>query len=539
LFKQHLNNPWALEDIRSVPLGGTRRLVGIAAGHHTLAAGPVVLVTPSEGMNNANAIRIVTPDILPPEGGMSGTAVSAGGVRDGSGYYMSPWPLSDKYFLVAYTYGPKQNAPAGYGIYLIDVFGNKELLYRDPSISCFTPIPLRPRRRPTIVTDITDARQPDATLAVADVAHGVDGVTPEQVRFVRISERLVWPYDNERGGQRYHEVPHTRELVPNWTPVRILGEVPVESDGSAHFRVPADTPVYFQLLDENHMELRRMRSFISFQPGETRMCVGCHETRGEAPVSDAFPRALAREPDVPAPPPWGTKPLSFLRDVQPIFDKHCVRCHEGLSPAAGLDFSGGLRPRKVIPAFAANRAYETIRSQELVARSNIHDDARVTRPLAFGSHVSKLVEVLRHGACGARTQLSDEDWYRLVTWIDGNAPYHDRFLDKRSPTLTYDFTTDAEFLTAMKSIHARRCQPCHDPSDVTQSHFVDVQHPQRSLFLTAPLTKNGGGRQTCTAAVYNGTTDPDYQQVLGLVNRAVQRAWENPRRDLAGLKTGH
>ncbi len=400
LFKQHLNNPWALEDIRSVPLGGTRRLIGIAAGHHTLAAGPVVVVTPSQGMNNADAIRIVTPDILPPEGGMSGTAVSEGGVRDGSGYYMTPWPLSNKYFLVAYTYGTKQNAPAGYGIYLIDVFGNKELLYRDPSISCFSPIPLHARRRPTVVTDITDAQQPDATLAIANVAHGVDGVTPEQVRFVRISERLVWPYDNERGGQRYHEVPHTRELVPNWTPVRILGEVPVESDGSAHFRIPADTPVYFQLLDEHYMELRRMRSFISLQPGETRMCVGCHESRGEAPVSDAFPLALARAPDIPDPPPWGTKPLSFLRDVQPIFDKHCVQCHEGLSPAAGLDFSRGLRPREAIPAFAANRAYETIRSQELVARSNIHDDARVTQPFAFGSHLSKLVEVLRHGVCG-------------------------------------------------------------------------------------------------------------------------------------------
>ncbi len=143
LFKQHLNNPWALEDVRSIPMGGTRRLVAIAAGHHTLAAGPVVIITPSEGMNAARAIRIVTPDVLPPEGGMSGATVDEGGVRDGSGYYMTPWPLSNKYFLVSYSYGARQNEPAGYGIYLIDVFGNKELLYRDPGISCFSPIPLR------------------------------------------------------------------------------------------------------------------------------------------------------------------------------------------------------------------------------------------------------------------------------------------------------------------------------------------------------------------------------------------------------------
>jgi hypothetical protein len=535
LFKQHLNDPWALEDIRSIPVGGTRRLVGIAAGHHTLAAGPVVVVTPSVGMNDAASIRIVTADVLPPEGGMSGTPVAEGGVRDGSGYYMTPWALSDKYFLVSYTYGAKQNAPRGYGIYLVDVFGNKELIYRDSSISCFSPIPLRSRPRPPVVTDITSTEQSKATLAVANVAHGVDGVSTEQVRFLRISERLVWPYDNERGGQRYHEVPHTQELVPNWTPVRILGEVPVEPDGSAHFQIPADTPVYFQLLDKDRMEIRRMRSFISLQPGETRMCVGCHETRGEAPVAKLFPLALLHDPQLPTPPPWGAKPISFLRDVQPIFDRHCVGCHHGLSPAGGLDFSPGLRPRHVIPAFSANRAYETIRSQKLVARSNIHDDARVTQPYMFGSHLSKLVQVLKHGACSQRARLSADEWYRLVTWIDANAPYHDKFLDKRSTVPTYDFTTDQGLLHAIRSVHEQRCQQCHDPNDVTQPHWIDVKHPEKSLFLVAPLARDSGGNQTCGVAVYGSVTDADYQRVLTLTEQAVRRAWQFPRRDLEGL----
>ena len=54
----------------------------------------------------------------------------------------------------------------------------------------------------------------------------------------------------------------------------MIGTVPLEADGSAQFKVPVDQAVYFQLLDENQMELRRMRSFISFQPGEQRACVG-------------------------------------------------------------------------------------------------------------------------------------------------------------------------------------------------------------------------------------------------------------------------
>ena len=40
IFKQHFVNPWALEDTRSIP--GSAKLVAIAAGHHTLAAGPLV-----------------------------------------------------------------------------------------------------------------------------------------------------------------------------------------------------------------------------------------------------------------------------------------------------------------------------------------------------------------------------------------------------------------------------------------------------------------------------------------------------------------
>ncbi len=78
LFKQHLNEPWALEDARSIPHSGKNKLVAVAAGHHTLAAGPIVIITPSVGMNDPAAIRIVTPDVWPPEGGMSGTPVAAG-----------------------------------------------------------------------------------------------------------------------------------------------------------------------------------------------------------------------------------------------------------------------------------------------------------------------------------------------------------------------------------------------------------------------------------------------------------------------------
>ena len=69
----------------------------------------------------------------------------------------------------------------------------------------------------------------------------------------------------------------------DWGTARVIGTVPVEDDGSAHFRVPADQTVYFQALDENFLELRRMRSNVTFVAGERRTCIGCHESKPIAP----------------------------------------------------------------------------------------------------------------------------------------------------------------------------------------------------------------------------------------------------------------
>ena len=522
LFKQHLNDPWALEDVRSIP--GSTKLVAIATGHHSLAAGPVVIIDPRGGPNNPAGIRIVTPGVLPPEGGMSGTPVEEGGVLGSGGFYMTPWALSEKSFLVSYS--GNQTDPTGYAIYLIDVYGTKELIYRDPNISCFVPIPLRPRPRPPILPDATDPSEPYAVCTLQNVGYGVQGVPREAIRYVRISKRDQWPYDNEYGGQRYER--DAKAVMINWSPARVIGTVPVEADGSACFRVPAETPVYFQLLDENHMELRRMRSFISFQPGEVRGCVGCHETRAEAPRADRFPLALLRQPRIPTPPPWGDRAISFLRDVQPVFDKHCVRCHGGLKPEGELDFSGGLTARY-------NRAYDTILAHNLVARSNVGDDAKITPPLAFGSHKSKLIEVLRDREHGDEVKLSRNEWLRLVTWIDANAPYHDGFINKRLDPMPYDLPADRELTDRIAAVHAKRCNSCHQPAEVTRADWIDIRRPRRSLFLTAPLANKAAGTARCGKIVYTDRSDPDYQAVLQMVQAAAQKAWEQPRRDLRAL----
>ncbi len=53
----------------------------------------------------------------------------------------------------------------------------------------------------------------------------------------------------------------------------------------------------------------------------------------------------------------------------------------------------------------------------------------------------------------------------------------------------------------------------------------------------APLAKSAGGTQRCGTQIYESQNDPDYQAVRELVEAAVKRAWENPRRDLRALAT--
>jgi hypothetical protein len=538
VFKQHFVNPWSLEDVRSIP--GSKKLVCIAAGHHTLAAGPLVVVDPSLGINEPKGMSIVTPDVKPPEGGMDGVLAIEGGTQDGGGLYSTPWALSEKCFLASYTYSNKETDAKGYALYVVDVFGNKELIHRDPAISCFMPMPLRSRPRPPVFPEFVDLTKDRATCIISDVSFGSEEIA-DRIRYVRMAEPIGWPYDNQLGGQRYGEKgPH----LINWTPIRILGDVPVERDGSAHFEVPADTAVYFQLLDENRMELRRMRSFISFQPGEIRACAGCHETRGRSPRSHSAPLAASLPPRALIPPPWGDRPVSFLRDIQPILDRHCVQCHGGLKPAGGLDFCGGLTDWSreyeqawgLVPGYGFNRAFETITRSNLVATAEPNlQDASITPPLAYGAHASKLFKALDSPAQRKRSPLTADELLRMTMWMDANAPYHDRFVNKRANEKAYDIATDKALAQKIAVVQERRCGACHKTAEVTRLDWIDLQHPEHTLFLRAPLSKSAGGTESCKAPVYKDASDPDYQSVRELVTTAARKAWQSPRRDLQSL----
>ena len=122
---------------------------------------------------------------------------------------------------------------------------------------------------------------------------------------------------------------------------RILGDAPVEADGSAYFEAPPDRFLFFQLLDQQGRMIQSMRSGTTAMPGEQVGCVGCHENRRTSVLTDGMPLAMHRPASVLKPWYGPEREFSYLAEVQPVFDKHCVSCHDYGKEAGGGGGGGG------------------------------------------------------------------------------------------------------------------------------------------------------------------------------------------------------
>ena len=420
VYKNMLVRPAAMINACSIP--DSRRIVTIAVGHHGGMAGPVVLVDNRRNRRTAEGMTNVTPEISYP--GLFPMTGHMGSFRE-------PYPFSEKFFLVSHgPAGVKHKKGAEYAIYVLDAWGNRAELYRDPDISCYQATPLRPRRRPTEISPLAQSEngkgKNSVTMFMLDVYQGLTGIERGRVRYVRVMEamNLSW-YDTWRAGKQGDGTGMQASAVSRAGDVaikKVHGIATVRDDGSAYFTVPAETNIFFQALDENYMELHRMRTFLNLMPGEHRSCIGCHEVRRKAPhLRRVGPQAMDHPVQALYPQPGDTGPRSvhYALDVQPIFDKHCLGCHSGKEPKGDLDLTGELTG-------LWTRSYENLTKKALV--SYLHtcgfgsSHLPVEPPLTFGSHRSKLVERIRKPPCKAK--ITREEFIKIVTWIDANAPYY-------------------------------------------------------------------------------------------------------------------
>jgi hypothetical protein len=210
----------------------------------------------------------------------------------------------------------------------------------------------------------------------------------------------------------------------------VHGIATVYEDGSAFFTVPANKNLFFQALDENYMELHRMRTFINLMPGENRSCVGCHEFRRKAPNLRDTARPLAMAQGVkalyPQPGDAGPRAVHYPLDVQPVLDKHCVSCHSGAAPKGNLVLTGEPAGNFFTRSYEALTDFDPVTKKRLVSYLQTSgfgsSHIPLEPPLSFGSHRSKLVEQIRKDPCKAG--VTKEEFIKIVTWIDANAPFY-------------------------------------------------------------------------------------------------------------------
>jgi hypothetical protein len=448
--------PWGMFDIR--PLPESRKFMALVSSYFDYAYGSVILIDPaiSEYGDLSEKIQRLTPDQTWPGQGEQNRF--AGPCR-----YATPWPLGERFFLCGYDpearfeHGPLNR----YALYLVDAFGNKVLLYRDPNVACQSPMPVRPRRRPLVIPHATGVGQP-GVLATTEKANRPAGTKPA---FPVNVAHPISPTAGQLAEVGVVDVDNSTHPFPAGTKIKalrivqvamktvpgrnnpvigygegtgwdkggrmVLGTVPVEDDGSAYFTMPAGVPVYFQAIDEDGLAVQVMRDITYAQPQERLLCLGCHEPRenSPAPISASTALAFRRPPSAITPDVPESNPLTFPRLVQPILDSHCVACHQPGGDWPDLtrgDWRGGKRmvSRGSPTLVGTEYWYQSYRNlEDYVHCFKTHlSDPLETVPGTFGARVSPLYMMLKRGH--EDVQLSKDELHRLVLWMDCNCMFY-------------------------------------------------------------------------------------------------------------------
>lgn len=485
--------------------------------------------------------------------------------------YRDPFPVNDYQFLVAYGGGVSGTGP--FALYLLDLCGNKTLVYRDPSMGYYSPILLRPTKVPPVV--MSQERNPDVqkgeewgTVFLADVYEGLTGIERGRVKYIQVMEQM--PKLSDLVNRAYDQYPLMS--YGTYYAKKCWGRVPVQADGSACFKIPALREVYFQVLDEEGRELQRMTSALQLMPDEKRSCIGCHEHRSMTPLSEVSSHPLALHQSVKElePPAWDNDGIvDYVKIVQPVWDKYCVECHSGLDPDGGYDLSGDktrLFNMSYDNLLGRSQSYrqhdmqtgEMLPEEAAKGKPLVHffwllkTPTAVNQPLQTGSHASRLIDYLDAKHCGQEIPL--EDRQRIYMWIDANVPYYATYEKSRrlSPggrDLCTDVATgqnSAWFAGPFTEVYDRRCASCHGPyphpNDIQRIWdgmftWINFTHPELSPALTAHLSKEAGGRGLGTekdgqgSLLFKDTKDPDFVKMLKAIREGHQEMLRHPRVD--------
>ncbi|MHC4496077.1 MAG: HzsA-related protein, partial [Planctomycetota bacterium] len=527
-FGNGVISPGTFMEPRQIP--GTNKIICTMTGHNGPTRGAIGIIDRSRGLNAQASIQNITPDVhIPPVGEGNGNTPEPKP-------YSCPLPLDSRRFLVS-AQGPVLVRTISGECQSVVLPGPKD------GTQYFSAQPVRPRPRPPVIASALDRSSNDrdyAYLYLQDVYQGLEPhVKRGQIKRIRVVQELS---KSVRIDPRLRAFGFQFPVIScgaTYAGKKVLGEVDVEPDGSAYFRVPARVPIYFMVLDEKGRALQRMRSFTHLMPGETQGCVGCHEPRRQTPPVRRG-RGFVTSPKDLEPPEWGTVGFDYSRIVQPILDEHCAECHNSIDPPNGIDLAGDKTDFFNVSYDVLARDNQGRKGSPYISwipTYNGHEQniLEVT-PMAWGSPQSKLAEVILSGHPDSdgkqRIRLDDKSRRRILAWIDLNVPYYGTsetaYPENAGCRRIYPENLDK----VLADVAKRRCGQCHRNGEIPRRVWTRVTEPQLNDFLLAPLARAAGGNEKCKTVVFADTSDRDYQAILATFRPTTEMLKQIPRMDM-------
>jgi hypothetical protein len=502
--------PYMISEAKAIP--DSLKIIANGMGHHNNHAGSIIRIDTNIAENGTNAVMRITPEILYGESNETGYKTY--------GQYNTPLPITEN--LIIATYSPVQVHHQGqtppsspYVISLVDDMGGREIIYMDLSSGAYSPHPLVPRKAPAILSDqITDSHKQEGKEKEPGI-YMIQNVnltrndpenklTDGQIKYLRFNQIYVKPITLRAAISRD---------VPNGAPKRILGTVPVEPDGSVSVRVPSGVPLQIQALDENFMAVMTERSFHYLHPGERRGCVGCHEQPGTSLTPSQNLLTRAPRDLTPVPDQSDGEGISFPKHVQPVIDKHCIRCH-------GLDGGKATAKINLIPDPTVrnnfSKPYEALlaytKTIGLKAKSGGEKNS-ISRPMDYYALGGSFIEKYTKAHVDKKTpglDIKRDEFQHFINWLDVNAQYGGTFYQNRTESFSFLRENEKKFREAVSARFGEKLGK--EPLGA----LVNAPAPEKSRILMAPLpVAQGGWGQIANG--YKSKDDPAFKEMSDLV----------------------
>lgn len=520
--------------LNGVQMPGSSKVAAILSSCHDIAWGALAVIDRNAGIEGEKSVVKIFPasarKLIDKPGDKFADSMKAVRLK-----YEDPEPVSESLLLAS-----RQNSEKspGMGLYLVDIDGGSETLVASASgdRGVFDAKLVEPKPAPAPVATLRSHGPAPALMYVANVYEGthMKGVRKGDIKFLRVISnppKLYWSWG-------YWENEGSQAPAMNYDDYDdkvILGTVPVESDGSAYFEVPSENFLYLQALDENGDMVQTMRSGVSVLPGEISSCTGCHESRNSPPPPSRQPSlALKMGPSKILPLPRGAagEELSYMKSVQPILDRHCVKCHDFGGKGSGKIVLCGDR------GLVFNQSYLQLHSKKAISAIGAGPDA-VQEANSWGAKQSRIVKMIRAGHNGVK--LGDEEFATLRAWIDANAPYYPtedcaypQNPSGRSPLSFSEIQrlfelagSGAEKFGYAKEQISRQDAPFGRWKNGTVKDRIAAR-----LYRFEVVSFDRPEMSPILKAVEAGS--PAYGEALGIIRRGAERLAQKPRADMEG-----